>query len=524
MPPIQFGHPTKDVDREIERGRTSLRHREWAPARDAFSEALTADPDQPRAWEGLAVAALSLDDGEGSRSAWEQAYHRYLDRQDRRGAARIAMSLAMFHLTYQGQEAVGNGWFERARGLLESVEPSAEHAWLALWKAHVDIHVRGEVARGEKNLEAAIRFSETCEISGDLGLLTNGLQGLMAISEGAVDDGLRRLDAATTAAVCGETMGPDTIAWTFCYILDACESVRDFDRAGQCLERAMAAEREIGILHRLGFCRSHLIGVLTWRGDYAAAEREVATMRSEVGRVAPAFAAICDIRLGEVRRRQGRIAEAGALLEPHAARPLAMLSLAALALDRGNAQQAADLAERYLRRVSATDRVRRMHGLEVLIAAYIARGDLTRARLMLSELEATGGESATALMRAAARESAARVCAAAAEFDAARQLFEDVVDAYELSATPYEAAAARLSLGDVLRTMDRQDSARASYGAAQARAAAIGAHALEERATAAMIANDAPSGSAGQRAVNEATRSTIASSVARSGASPPAIS
>jgi DNA-binding NarL/FixJ family response regulator len=488
MPPIQFGQPTTDVDREIERGRASLRSREWASARDAFAGALAADPDQPRAWEGLAAAVLSLEDGEGCRSAWEQAYRRYLDRQDRRGAARMATSLGLFHLTYRGQEAVGSGWFERARTLLEGVPVSAEHAWLALWKAHVDIHVRGEVARGEKNLETAIRFGEACEIGGELELLANGLQGLMQVSEGAVADGLRRLDAAASAVVSGEMTGVDAIGWTFCYVLDASESVRDVERAGQRLERAMAAEHEIGIPHRAGFCRSHLVGALTWRGDYAAAEREIATMRSEVSRIAPAFVAVCDIRLGEVRRRQGRIDEAAALLEPHAARLTAMLSLAALALDRGKAHQAREIAERYLRRVSPTDRVRRMHGLEILAAAHVARGDLTRARLVVSELDATGGESATALMRAVARESAARVCAAAGELDAARQLFEDVVDAYELGVTPYEAAGARLELGDVLRSMQRRDSARTNYDLARTGAAGIGAQALEERAATAVTA------------------------------------
>ena len=65
------------------------------------------------------------------------------------------------------------------------------------------------------------------------------------------------------------------------------------------------------------------MAILTWRGDYAATEHEIETMRRELGDVIPTYAAQCDIRLGEIRRRQGRLDEAAALLEPLAAQPLA---------------------------------------------------------------------------------------------------------------------------------------------------------------------------------------------------------
>ena len=120
-------------------------------------------------------------------------------------------------------------------------------------------------------------------------------------------------------------------------------------------------------------CRSHYVAILTWRGDYAATEREIETMRRELGDVIPTYTAQCDIRLGEIRRRQGRLDEAAALLDPLVARPLAMLSLAALALDRDEPQLAVDLVERYFRRVSESDRVRRLHGLELLVRAQLQR-------------------------------------------------------------------------------------------------------------------------------------------------------
>ena len=86
---------------------------------------------------------------------------------------------------------------------------------------------------------------------------------------------------------------------------------------------------------------------------------------------------------GRVRRRQGRLDDAASLLEPLVAQPLAMLSLAALALDCDEPQLAADLVERYFRRVSEGDRVRRLHGLELLV----------RAQLKLGSIEATVSSS-----------------------------------------------------------------------------------------------------------------------------------
>jgi hypothetical protein len=155
------------------------------------------DKQEPRS------ASLCLDDAVKSRSANERAYREYLERHDFCGAARAAIQLAVYHDAYRGESAIASGWLERARSLLDTVPAAPEHAWLAFWKAHLDIHVHGEVAKGEPSLEDAIRLNEAGNIGGDLALMTRGLRGLMAISEGAVDEGLRRLDEAMAAMATG---------------------------------------------------------------------------------------------------------------------------------------------------------------------------------------------------------------------------------------------------------------------------------------------------------------------------------
>src|SRR4029453_16196184 len=90
------------------------------------------------------------------RSANERAYREYLEQHDFRGAARAAIQLAVYHDSYRGESAIASGWFERARSLLDTVPPAAEHAWLAFWKAHLAIHIHREVAKGGRILEEGV--------------------------------------------------------------------------------------------------------------------------------------------------------------------------------------------------------------------------------------------------------------------------------------------------------------------------------------------------------------------------------
>jgi ATP/maltotriose-dependent transcriptional regulator MalT len=481
-------HPSTptDIDRALEQGWSGLRRRDWRQARDAFQQVLDAEVDSPVAWEGLAIAALCLDDAVRSRSATERAYREYLERHDFCGAARVAIQLAVHHDAYRGEPAIASGWFERARSLLDTVPAAAEHAWLAFWKAHLDIHVHGEVAKGERSLEDAIRLTEAGNIGGELALMTRGLRGLMAISEGAVDEGLRRLDEATTEALAAELPDPQTVGWTYCYVLDACENVRDFDRASQWIEHALESVRAFGIVHLSGACRSHYVAILTWRGDYAATEREIERMRRELGDVIPTYSAQCDIRLGEIRRRQGRLDEAAALLDPMVAQPLAMLSLAALAVDRDEAQLAVDLVERYFRRVSEGDCVRRLHGLELLVRAQLQLGSIEAARTALRECEEVVARSGTPLMRAIVYELRAETEAAEDHLDEARRRFEDAIDGFDLARAPYEATAARLRLAEVLAALRREEPARKTFEAALSGANRLGAGRLAHRAAEAL--------------------------------------
>ena len=70
----------------------------------------------------------------------------------------------------------------------------------------------------------------------------------------------------------------------------------------------------------------------------------------------------------------GRLDDAKELFDRAKTHPLAVVGRAALALDRGDAASAGDLAERYLRAVPVQNRTERVAALELLIRAKLSLG------------------------------------------------------------------------------------------------------------------------------------------------------
>jgi DNA-binding NarL/FixJ family response regulator len=454
--------------------------RAWRKARESYEQALAADPRCAPAWEGLGRSARYVDDLEASRAAFEQAYREYLSARDHQGAARSAMEIALYHDLYRAEHAVANGWFERAGALLEDCPDTPERAWLLLWRAHVHIHVRDEMPAGREALAGALRLNIRCQVE-EIDTMARGLAGLALINDGDVEGGLRRLDEATATAIAGDRFRPETVGFTCRYVLDACETVRDFARAQQWLEHAWAADRSLGVPHFASFCRSHYVAVLTWAGKYETADSEIAAMRAELSAIAPAWMAHCDIRLGEVRRRQGRHEEAARLLQPRSAHSLALLPLAWLRLEAGDSEGTLSLIERYLRR-TAGDHTRRLHALDLIVrAASLARDD-ARTSAAIDELGTLVPKVNTRIALGVLSE--AEALKPAAEPAAAITHLEAAIDEYELAGAPYEAAAARLRLAGVLSAAGQPDRAGREREAAKIVATRIGAMGLIRRSSA----------------------------------------
>jgi DNA-binding NarL/FixJ family response regulator len=307
-------------------------------------------------------------------------------------------------------------------------------------------------------------------VDGEMACLA--LEGLALVADGRVEEGMRRLDEATTAAVAGEIGDPQIVEVVCCHLIDACQRVRDFDRAGEWCRRVEAIAARQGGAEMFVTCRTIYGELLVWRGAWEDAEETLGAVCRELA-AAPARVGDGLVRLAELRRRQGRLDEAAALLVEAGDHRLAPEVAAALAIDRGDPARGAEEAERHLRRVGPEDRFERVGALEVLVRALVATGAPEHAGLAAAELEAIAVAVRTTPLRAAALLARGRV-EAPADPEAARAALEDAADLFAEAGLRYEAARARAELAEVLRALGRNQAADEAGARARAELSALG--------------------------------------------------
>jgi DNA-binding CsgD family transcriptional regulator len=463
--------------RLVARARDALERADWEAAKTLFWEALEEE-ETAEALEGLATAAFFLDEPALILDARERAYAGY--RADGRGidAARIAIALAWDYRTIRGEKAVADGWLARARRLLDDAGPAPERGWLALREASFALPENATLAT-ERCAEAEALGRQLGDV--DLEMTAMALGGLASVGQGEIAAGMARLDEATAAATAGEMRDPIAVGLSCCYLIFACERVRDLERAGQWCQRlaGMAAGWNIRALRAV--CRAHYGTVLMLRGEWERAEVELTEAAAALA-VRPGEAAVALARLAELRRRQGRADEAEALIGRAEHHPLAVLCEASLALDRGDAAAAADGAARYLRLMGEA-RIERAPGLELLAEAHAVAGRGEESVAAARELDEIARTARTDPLLGAARHAAGASLAATGSFDGAREAFEDACELLGRSGLPFEAARARVGLALALGALGRVDVARRELGAACERLNVLGAASEARRAS-----------------------------------------
>ena len=395
---------------------------DWATARRLYSAALAED-ETPEALEGLARASFFLNEGAPALDAHERAYAGYRGAGRAVDAARMAIALAWDYRAFRGERAVSDGWLARAR--------CAEAEQLGRDLADVDLE-----------------------------MTALALGGLIRVSQGEVAEGMSRLDEATAAATAGEMRDPVAIGFSCCYLIFACERVRDFERAGEWCERVVRIAEGWNVQALRAVCRAHYGTVLMLRGEWKEAElvldEAAAVLPARSGEGADTLA-----RLAELRRRQGRFDEARALIGQAEHHPIALLADAAIALDGGDTAGAIDGATRYLRLLQGA-RTERAAGLELLAEAHAAAGVTAEAETAVHELAEIAVTAKTDPLRGAARQAEGHTLVAADRLDDARAAFDDAVQLLARAGLPFEAARARVALARTLLQLGRADAARTS--------------------------------------------------------------
>lgn len=451
---------------------------DYAGARALLEDALSKREDV-EALTRLGTACRALGDIPAAVGALERAYRRLVDNDNHAEAGMVACTLADLELTHSGASVVASGWLARARHHLDFAPDHPGHVYLEGLCAYQTMSYQKDPAAARVFAAAALAHGQrlgdrTAELMGKAYL------GYIDVALGRMDDGFGLLDEATAAALAGEIPTVEALD-VYCVLITACERVRDFDRVDQWARRVLLLSEKVGSDSFAPFGRTAWANALIWRGRWDEADAEL-TRVLEGAEGMPLSAAMAMVLRSMLRRRQGRLDEADEELtraerEPYrrAVRHLVLAARARLELDRGDAQAAADVAERYLKAVSQSDLIERVDALETLVRARVELGQLDAADTAATQLEHLAEQIPTHGVRAAGATARARAARARGDLDAARAGFEQSVALFEEAGLRHDAVDAQLGLAQVLLEGGDPDAARRVAEPASAAATELGA-------------------------------------------------
>ena len=318
---------------------------------------------------------------------YSRAYALFRASGDVEGAARCAVWLAITYKSNFANFAAANGWVVRAERLLEPLDPGPLHGWVRLARAYrmTDLDEAEELTAGAVEIAQAARDV-------DLELVALSQLGLIRVGKGQTDAGFALIDEAMAAALAGERLTFNTVVFTCCDMLSACELVSDIERAAQWCKVADDFVTRYGCPFLYAECRIYYGSVLAAKGRWDDAERELNTGMRITDGACPGLHSRALARLAALRLRQGRLEEAEGLLADAGgdieAEAEASVLAAAVSLARGDALAAARRLEQRLRHLQE----HRLHlgaALDLLVDAYLEAGRLDPAAGAAARLAAT---------------------------------------------------------------------------------------------------------------------------------------
>lgn len=465
-----------EADDHLQRG-------EWTAAREAFRAELERS-ESAEAHEGLARASRALDDHHTAMTQLEKAFGLHVAADATADAARVAVALAEAAITSTGDAAVASGWLLRARRHLRDHPDDPAWPTVASMQAYVslayDKDPREARSFGEEALAHAQRLADA---PGEVA--AKGHLGLTLVSQGALDEGMRLLDEATAAAAGGE-VSPEQALDAYCVLITACERVRDYARVQQWARHVLDEATSPVDDGFMIFARTEYAQVLVQTGHWEAANQQLRHITDDPD-ARPLATAMAWVVSADLQRLRGDLDRADQALavaerEPYrrAVRHLAMAGRAAILLEQGRTQDAADLGHRYLRSVSVEAMAERVGVLETIVRACIDLGDLAAATEAAEELGAIAERIATDGVRAASLRATALVAARTVGPHAGIQDLDDAIELYDNAAMVPAMVAARVDLAGLHRLAG--DAARASLVGEQAldEAKSLGASGLVE--------------------------------------------
>jgi class 3 adenylate cyclase len=457
-----------------------------AAVRGAFREAYerlapAADSLDPADLEALAEAAFWTGKLDEAISFRERAHAGYLDAGEKERAALVALGISRDYFG-KADLAISSGWFAKAERLLEDVDESVAHGYLAVAKA-MSMMMSGDLGASVEGADRAFALGRRF---GDRNLEAMALvtKGRALVLKGEAMEGLAFLDEATAAAVGGE-LEPWTTGFVYCVTITSCHGVGDLRRAS---EWTGAANRWCDRQELAGFpgaCRVHNATLTRLQGDWPRAEEQALQACEELQGFDAWTTSAGFYEVGEIRRRRGDFAaaeEAYRQAKEWGRDPQPGLALLRLAQGKTDAATAA--IKRTL--ASVKDPFGRLRRLPAQVEIALAGGDLRTARSAAEELEELTdkfklGDERTPAFEGAIRLAWGQIRLAENDFEGAVTELERAVEIWRGVGVPYEVAEAQMLLGLALRRTGDEDGARDELRAARATFERLGAALAAER-------------------------------------------
>ena len=473
--------PESDASVSLRTGLLAFERCEWPEAFIGLSFADAAGSLGAQDLVCLAEAAWWIGKIDECIRTRERAYSRFIDEGETLLAAGVAMNVAEDH-HHKLSHSVAHGWLQRGERHLQGLPESAEHGWMARVQA---MHALDE----DRDLEKAWTLSQLALAIGrrhddrDLQMLSLQDGGRILVSQGRVSEGMAAIDEAMAAATSGQ-LGPRTSGRVFCNMMSTCAKLADYRRASEWNEAARHWCEPHAQSGYPGICRVHRAQLLRLRGSWEEAEVEARHASEELEDFLSDAASQAYYELGEIRLRMGDLDGADELFSrAHELGCDPLPGLAMLRLAQGETESARALLDRALSDplLSRLDRVRM---LPALAEVALVSGARETSRMVAEELTSIANDygSPALVARAAFAHGLVelgddRPVQAAAHFRRAWKLSKD-------SDLPYEAARARVLLGQAYRSSGNKEDAklelRAAIGAFQKLGAAGDARSTRE--------------------------------------------
>ncbi len=456
---------------DLERAREAAARADWETAFNFF---VGADEELGREdYPLLAEAAYATGHLEAAIEAWERAHVAALKDGDRVAAAHAAIRVAIYLLMDTGLLAAIRGWVRRAERMLEGLDDTPVHAWIAM------VRMYERLLSGD--FEAARSWAKrTIELGESQGEPAAAAFGRLAearslILEGDVEHGLSLLDEAAVPVMSGE-LDSISVGMLFCELLCASNGLAQYDRADEWTEAYEAWRARDGIGSLGGRCRVHRAQLLHLRGSWAEAEDEAERACNELRPFLRLEFGWPLTELGRIRLRRGDLDGAeNALLEARDIGWDPQPALALLRLAQGDVA-GADASIRdalgrplriYSKEMPPNTDLRRAPLLEAAVDIAIAAGDIQRAASAAEELDEIAERFGSKAIVAGAAAARGKVRLAEGDASTARDEFEAACRLWSEVGAPYEIAEARVGIARAHRAQGSEELARQELEAAR---------------------------------------------------------